>query len=84
LRVYRLCPKTGARQEPKRNRDGFYVLGAPAYGNRKHHSENKVLARTEDEVIELIVSRGHSVRVNAGGTGSLVRSNIFIDGRRVT
>lgn len=84
MRVYRLHPKTGARQEPKRDRDGFFVLGAPQHGDQKHVKENKVRVRTEEEMIDLVVSRGHSVRVEAGGRGNMVRLNIFVDGRKVT
>lgn len=82
MRVYRLCPKTGKREDAKRNRDGFFVLGAPSHGDQKHLKENKVLVRTEEEMIDLILSKGHSVRV--AGSGSLVRLNLYIDGRQVT
>lgn len=79
MRVYRIDPRTGKKQFPKR-RDGFFVLGDPKHGNQKHHAVNQVVVRTEQEMIELIL-RGYSVRVATDSAPSMVRRNLYMDGR---
>ena len=70
---------------PAQLRAGQFVMGVPAFGDRKHTAGNAVLVATEDEA-ERLVRRGFSLRVEAetGPRGSLVRLNLFRDGRRLT
>lgn len=82
MRVYRLHPKTGKKQLPTKEA-GLFVLGDPKHGNRKHVTANKVTVRTEQEMIDLIM-RGFSVRVDTDPRPSLVRLNLFIDGKKVS
>ncbi|MCZ7453509.1 hypothetical protein [Rhizobium rhizogenes] len=82
MRVYRLEPKTGAKQYPIQEAGGF-ILGDPKHGNRKHITANKVTIRTEQEMIDLIM-RGFSVRVETKTRASLVRLNLFVDGKKVS
>lgn len=82
MRVYRLDPKTGAKQFPVKD-GGWFVLGNPKHGNQKHIAANKVLVRTEQEMIDLI-ARGFSVRVETKTRPSLVRLNLFVDGKKVS
>lgn len=82
MRVYRLDPKTGKKQLPTKEA-GLFVLGDPKQGNRKHVKANKVTVRTEQEMIDLIM-RGFSVRVDTDTRPSLVRLNLFIDGKKVS
>jgi hypothetical protein len=82
-RLYRLCPKTGARQFAIRDAQGFYVLGSPARGAEKHYEKNKVLTKSEDEMIDL-VAKGYSVRVRTDAAPSLVRLNLHLDGVKFT
>lgn len=82
MRVYRLEPKTGAKQYPAQEA-GHFILGDPKHGNRKHITTNKVAVRTEQEMIDLIM-RGFSVRVETKTRPSLVRLNLFVDGRKVS
>jgi len=83
-RVYRLDPKTKTEQYTYIE-NGFYVLGDPAYGKKKHLKKNQVKVKTEREMIDLIIQKGFSVRVNtAAARPSLVRLNIYIDGKKVS
>lgn len=82
MRIYRLDPKTGSKQYPI-TEDGCFVLANPENGSEKHHAKNKVLVRTEQEMIDLIML-GYSVRVGTDAAPSLVRRNIFIDDEQVT
>lgn len=82
MRVYRIDPKTGNKQLPTRE-TGHFVLGDPKHGNRKHIASNKVLASTEQEMIDLIML-GFSVRVDTATRPSLVRLNLFVDGKKVS
>ena len=82
MRVYRLDPKTGQKQYPKQQ-NGHYVLGDPKHGNQKHHAKNQVLVRTEQEMIDLIM-KGYSVRVGTDAAPSMVRRNLFLDGKPIT
>lgn len=83
-RVYRLDPKTKTEQYPYIE-NGFYVLGDPAFGKKKHLKKNQVTVKTERKMIELIIHKGFSVRVNtAAARPSLVRLNIYIDGKKVS
>lgn len=82
MRVYRLDPKTDRKQYPVRQDDCF-VLGDPKHGNQKHHAENQVLVRSEQEIIDLIMS-GFSVRVGTDAAPSMVRLNLYVDGRKIT
>ena len=79
MRVYRLCPTTGEKQEPIRNTDGYSILGSPRRGAEKHHKKNEVLTKSEDEMIDLI-REGYSVRVKTSSAPALVRRNLYIDG----
>lgn len=82
MRVYRLDPKTGSKQYPI-IQDGCFVLANPEHGGEKHHAKNKVLVRTEQEMIDLI-RLGYLVRVGTDAAPSLVSRNIFIDGEQIT
>lgn len=82
MRVYRLEPKTGTKQYPAREA-GCFILGDPKLGDRKHTKDNKVAVRTEQEMIDLIM-RGFSVRVETKTSPSLVRLNLFVDGKKVS
>lgn len=82
MRVYRLDPNTGSKQYPI-IQDGCFVLANPEHGGEKHHAKNKVLVRSEQEMIGLI-KLGYSVRVGTDKAPSLVRRNIFIDDEQVT
>ena len=81
MRVYRLDPKTDRKQYPVRQDDCF-VLGDPKHGNQKHHAGNQVLVRSEQEMVDLIL-RGFAVRVGTDAASSLVRLNLYVDGRKV-
>ena len=81
-RVYRIEPKSGMKQYPVQER-GKYVLSDPKHGNRKHIAANKILVSTEQELIDLIMS-GFSIRVQTDTRPSLVRKNLFVDGKQVT
>lgn len=82
MRVYRLDPKTGNKQYPTKEA-GYFGLGDPKHGNRKHIASNKVLVRTEQEIVDLI-TRGFSVRVDTKTRPSLVRLNLYIDGKKAS
>ncbi len=82
MRIYRLDPKTGEKLEPTRYRDGCYRLADPNFGSDRHLDRNAVKVPDIDTVVDLVISRGHSVRV--GPKASLVRRNLFVDGRKVT
>lgn len=81
-RVYRIEPKSGMKQYPAQER-GKYVLGDPKYGNSKHIAANKKLVASEQEMIDLIMA-GFSVRVQTRTRPSLVRKNLFVDGKQIT
>jgi len=81
MRIYRLTPD-GQKWPPAR-KDGLFVLGDPEARDIKHYKKNEVLARTEDEAIRLIL-KGFSIRVETNTQPSLVRRNIFVDGKRVS
>lgn len=83
VRVYRLEPKTGAKQYPVTDRQGRFILGDPAKGGEKHHAANAVHAASEQEMIDLIRC-GFSVRVETATAPSLVRRNLYVDGVKVT
>ena len=81
-RVIRICPKTGERQPAIRDKNGFFVLGAPELGNEKHKSATKILIRDEDEMMSRVVA-GHSIRVRTKRVPSLVNRNLIVDGRAI-
>ncbi|NNU59090.1 hypothetical protein [Ochrobactrum soli] len=83
MRVYRLEPKTGIKRYAVKE-NGFYVLGNyKKYGRQQHTVANRVLVRTEQEMIDLI-KQGHYVRVEDDVRPDLVRKNLYIDGIKVT
>jgi hypothetical protein len=82
MRVYRLDPITGTKQYPIKEA-GCFVLGDPKHGSRKHVVANKVTVSDEQEMIDLIL-RGYSVRVQTRTRPSLVRLNLFVDGKQVS
>lgn len=83
MRVYRLEPKTGIKRYAIQE-NGFYVLGNyKKYGRSHHKVSNRVLVRTEQEMIDLILE-GHYVRVDDDVRPDLVRKNLYIDGKKVT
>ncbi|WJI82111.1 MULTISPECIES: hypothetical protein [unclassified Mesorhizobium] len=80
-RIYRLT--SDGRQWPPAQKDGLFVLGDPTARDVKHHKKNEVLVRTEEEAIRLIL-KGFSIRVETNTRPSLVRRNIFVDGKPVS
>ena len=82
MRIYRLC-KSGEKQVPAIDKDGFFVLGSPKHGHEKHHGKNKIRIRDEDEMIALL-QLGYSIRVKTPTSPSLVRLNLFVDGVRIS
>lgn len=81
MRIYRLT--SDGRKWPPAQKDGLFVLGDPEARNIKHLKKNEVLVRTEEEAIRLIL-KGFSIRIETRTRPSLVRRNIFIDGKRVS
>jgi hypothetical protein len=85
MTIYHLDPTTGKRRDAWRNDKGAFVLGDPQHGKDQHKVANEVYAATEAEAVELIETKGHYIRVeNAGTRESLMRLNLFVDGRRIT
>jgi hypothetical protein len=82
MRVYRMQVKSCTKQHPTKERCRF-VLGYPKHGSKKHLVENKVLANTEDDMVDLIATC-FSVRVETETRPSLVRLNLLVDGKKVT
>ena len=78
MRIYRLC-KSGEKQVPIQDKNGFFILGSPHAAGEKHHAKNKIYIRDEDEMIELL-HLGYSVWVETRTSPSLVRRNLFVDG----
>lgn len=66
ISITRRNPKTGKTETPLCER-GWFVLGDPAHGDKKHHKEFAVRVRTLEEVLERL-RRGFSVRMAGGGT----------------
>ena len=62
---------------------GMWVLGDPALGKEKHTTQNQVYVGDEGEAIRLI-RLGYSIRVESKTRPSLVRSNIYVDGIKVS
>ncbi|MFK4061275.1 hypothetical protein [Brucella anthropi] len=84
MRVYRLEPRTGLKRYAIQE-NGFFILGDPQLGGKRHTVKNRVLVRTEQEMIDLIVNRQHYVRVESDDPrGNLVRLNLYIDGQKVS
>lgn len=81
MRIYRLT--SDGQKWPPAQKDGLFVLGDPEAKDIKHHKNNEVLVRTEEEAIRLIL-KGFSIRIETKTRPSLVRRNIFVDGKPVT
>lgn len=82
MRIYKLDP-AGPRRFAVRNSDGKFTLGDPRFAGAKHKLENQVYVVSEDDAIAL-VRQGFSIRVDGGKSPSLVRSNLYIDGVKVS
>lgn len=67
IRIVRKHPRDGETEEAVKNKDGFYVLGDPAHGNKKHHASNAVYVKTLDEAADLVENRGFSIRMASKG-----------------
>ncbi|WP_156937943.1 hypothetical protein [Mesorhizobium sp. LNHC221B00] len=80
-RIYRLT--SDGRQWPPAQKDGLFVLGDPSARNVKHQKKNEVLVPTEEEAIRLIL-KGFPIRIETKTRPSLVRRNLFVDGKRVS
>jgi hypothetical protein len=79
-----LEPRTG-RKRYAIQENGFFILGDPKLGGKRHTVKNRVLVRTEQEMIDLILNRQHYVRVESDDPrGNLVRLNLYIDGKKVS
>jgi len=84
VRVYRLEPRTGLERYAIQE-NGFFILGDPQLGGKRHTVRDRVLVQTEQEMIDLIVNQGHYVRVESDDPrGNLVRLNLYIDGKKVS
>lgn len=87
ISITRKNPATGRVETPHRER-GFYVLGDPAHGNKRHHKAFAVQVRTLEEVLDHI-RRGFSVRMSDGSAAarpSLIAPGsleIVVDGTRI-
>lgn len=66
IRIERKTPRPGGVEVPERTADGRYKLGDPAKGDKKHHGEHIVYARTLDEVAGLL-ARGFSLWMTRPG-----------------
>lgn len=66
ISITRRNPKTGRTETPLKEH-GWYVLGDPAHGSKKHHKEFAVRVRTLDEILDHL-RRGYSVRMSDGIT----------------
>ena len=62
----------------------MFVLGDPKHRGKKHHGANRVPVMSETDMIALVVTSGHSLRVWTGAADNMVRLNLFVDGVRVT
>lgn len=82
MRIYKLDP-SGPKRFAVRNSGGQFTLGDPRFGNAKHKTENQIYVASENEAISLI-RKGFSIRVDGGKAPSLVRSNLHIDGVKVS
>ena len=82
MRVYRLC-KSGEKQVPAVDKDGYFVLGSPQAGGEKHHAKNKIRTGDEDKMIALL-HLGYSIRIKTLKSTSLIRLNLFVDGVRIS
>lgn len=83
MRVYQLDPRTGAKRYAVQE-NGHYVLGDyKKFGSRQHTTANRIMVRTEQEMIDLIL-KGHYVRVEHDQRPSLVRKDLYVDGKQVT
>lgn len=80
MRLYRLDPKTG--KTISRASRCLLCSRRSKAANQKHHAKNKVLVRIEQEMIDLIML-GYSVRMVTGAAPSLVRRNLFVDGKPI-
>lgn len=67
---------------PPALKNGMYVLGDPTAKDEKHHEKNEVLVKTEDEAIRLL-KQGFSIRTESPTRPSLVRRNLFVDGKPI-
>ena len=63
--ITRKNPKTGKTERPYRDKQGKFVLGDPAFGNKLHHRENAVLTTDYEKAVQL-VRKGFSMRMSAG------------------
>lgn len=72
------------KKRPAAKKAGKFILGDPAKGANKHKVENEVLEPSEDEAARLIEYKRYSIRVETDTRPSLVRRNLFRDGRRLT
>lgn len=59
------------------------MSGDPKHRNQKHHAENQVLVRSEQEMVDLNMS-GFSVRAGTDAAPPLVRLNLYVDGQKVS
>ena len=83
MALYRDFQATGKRQPAALDADGRFVLGDPAMGPDRHRAQNQVHVSGESAAIDLI-GKGFSLRVTTSTRPSLVRRNLFANGRRLT
>ena len=82
MAIYRVFE--GKNWEP-RIESGNFVLADPANGREQHKAENKVLVTDEHEAVRLIEKRGFYIWVESKNKNwTLVRKNLFHDGRAIT
>ena len=70
----RINPNTGRVERPWQDADGNYVLADPGAGGRRHHRSNVVITPDYEEAVRLVREHGHSIRMKAYGTQSLLIS----------
>ncbi len=51
--------------------------------NRKHTAGNQARVPTEQQAVDLL-AKGYSIRVETRTRPSLVRLNLFVDGKRIS
>ena len=79
MRIYRLFK--GKKWAPAL-KNGFFVLGDPSAKSARHYQKSEVLVKSEDEVIRLL-GMGFSISVETPTRPSLVRKDLFVDGKPV-
>lgn len=70
MRIWRVHPETGERFVPHQYGDGQFRVADPTLGKVKHHAENQIAVRTEDELVGYI-RRGFLCRMRGKDSGKV-------------